>query len=118
MIRDVHQRLRFIIAAIDIIRAGEKRLDAVAVTREEQVRLDAVVRQLAIIAEAASHLDDRTRATEPDIPWQRRAGIRIIFDHRYHAVDPDVIWTTVDRDLQPLHDAVERLLDRNADTSD
>lgn len=68
VLRGATQRLRDIVAAIDAIHTGERRLGTV--------------------------------------------GIRIILDHRYHAVDADVVWNTVDQDLQPLRDAAERLLDR------
>lgn len=106
------QRLSDLIAAIDAIAAHEARLDEAGVGRDEQVRLDAVVRQLAVVGEAASHLPDDLVATEPDIPWADVRGIRIVLDHGYHRVDPDIVWRTVDRDLEPLRAAAVRLAER------
>ena len=109
MTRTAPQRLNDMINAILTIRAHEARLDAAGIGRSEQVRLDAVVRQLVIVAEAAAHLPDEVLATEPSIPWQDVRGIRIVLDHGYHRVDPDLIWRTVDGDLPVLYAAAMRL---------
>lgn len=95
-----------------MIGAHESRLEEVGVGRGEQVRLDAVVRQLAVVSEAAAHLPDELVAHEPTIPWADVRGIRIVLDHGYHRVDPEIIWRTVDRDLLPLRAAARRLIDR------
>lgn len=95
--------------AIVMVESHEARLDAVGIERSEQVRLDAVVRQLAIVAEAATHLPDELLAREADIPWRDVRGIRIVLDHAYHRVDPDIIWRTVDADLPVLLAAARRL---------
>lgn len=112
MSRSTQQRLKDLIRAIAEIHAHEARLDGVGIGRDEGVRLDAVVRQLAIVAEAAAHLPDDLSALEPDIPWADVRGIRIVLDHGYHRVDPAIVWRTVDRDLAPLRDAAARLLAR------
>ena len=112
MSRSLEQRLHDLISAVDAITAHEARLDEAGVARDEQVQLDAVVRQLAIVGEAATHLPDELVASEPDIPWPDVRGIRIVLDHGYHRVDADIVWRTVDRDIGPLRHAAERLLDR------
>ena len=114
MTRPVRRRLEDLTRAIDTIGAHESRLDDVGIGREENVRLDAVVRQLAVVAEAAAHLPDELLAHEPTIPWADVRGIRIVLDHGYHRVDPTIVWRTVDNDLPPLLRATRRLIDRAA----
>lgn len=110
MSRTVQLRLADLLAALASIASHEARLSEVGVVRQESVRLDAVVRQLAIVSEAAAHLPDDLVSAEPDIAWADIRGIRIVLDHGYHRVDPTIIWRTVDLDLPPLREAVERLL--------
>jgi uncharacterized protein with HEPN domain len=110
--RDLQHRLNDTIVATDAIQAYERRLDDVGIGRDDPLRLDAVVRQLAIIGEAASHLTDDAKEQAPDIPWSDVVGMRIILDHRYHLVDPNAIWDTIDNDLEPIRKAAERILVR------
>lgn len=110
--RGPRERLTDIVEAIDTIRSHERFLDEKEVDRDHAVRLDAVVRQLAIISEAVASLDDELLAAEPSIRWSDIKGVRIIFDHKYHATDPDVVWETVDRDLEELRRAADRLTGR------
>ena len=52
------------------------------------------------------------KASEPDVPWQKIAGIGNVLRHAYHRVDDEVIYVIVTRQLGPLDAAVRRLLDR------
>lgn len=110
MSRTRHDRLHDILEAIAAVRTTEARLDEVGVGREERARVSSVIRELAIIGEAVSHLPDRDRKSEPAIPWRNIAGMRVLLDHLYHRVDQGAVWATVDRDLGPLEAAVRRLL--------
>jgi uncharacterized protein with HEPN domain len=66
----------------------------------------AVVRQLAVIGEAAVHLPDELTERHPHIPWQGVRGMRLLLDHEYHRVDPEIVWRTVDEDLPALAQAL------------
>ena len=52
------------------------------------------------------------KASEPDVPWQKIAGIGNVLRHAYHRVDDEVIYVIVTRQLGPLETAVRQLLDR------
>lgn len=67
-------------------------------------------RNLEIVSEASRRLPEQLTETEPGIPWRAIAGIGNILRHAYHRTDPEILWTTVERDLPPLKDAVERIL--------
>lgn len=81
------------------------------VSREEffndQMRQDAVIRQLIIIGEAAGELSEQLRETYTSIPWADVYGMRNKLVHDYFGVDLDAVWDTVRRDFHPLLQAVE-----------
>jgi len=68
------------------------------------------LRHLQIIGEAASRLPEEIRNLAPDIPWDKMIGMRNILVHGYFAIDLDVVWDAVQRDVPLLKPAVEALL--------
>lgn len=68
------------------------------------------VRHLQIIGEAAYALPRELRDREPDIPWTKIMGMRHILVHDYFAVDTDVVWDAVERDLPDLKVKIEAIL--------
>ena len=68
------------------------------------------MRHLQIIGEAVRALPQEIRDRVPDIPWDEIVGMRHILVHDYFAVDTEVVWGVVERDLTELKRKVERLL--------
>ena len=54
--------------------------------------IDAVIRNLQIIGEAAKAIPDSIRAGYPNVEWKKIAGLRDILAHQYFEVDLDIIW--------------------------
>ena len=73
---------------------------------------DAVCRQLEILGEAATHVGPATRALAPGIPWKRVVGLRNVLIHRYHRLDPALVWKTVHEELPQLAGALRELLEQ------
>ncbi len=65
----------------------------------DQKTIDAVIRNLEIIGEAASHIPPEVEKQFSNIPWKEMRGIRTILAHEYFGVDLDVIWRTIQEDL-------------------
>lgn len=70
---------------------------------------DAVRVRLIEIGEAVKGLTDGLRATEPDIPWRRIAGMRDHLTHSYFLTSHAIVQSTVDDDLSELEAAVTRM---------
>jgi uncharacterized protein with HEPN domain len=52
------------------------------------------------------------KARHPDVPWRDIAAIGNILRHEYPAVNRDIVWRIVTRDIRPLATAIEALLAR------
>jgi len=68
----------------------------------DQKTIDAVVRNLEIIGEAANRLPEETRARYPGIPWDEMVGMRNKIIHEYFGVDLEILWETVQQDIPGL----------------
>jgi uncharacterized protein with HEPN domain len=71
---------------------------------------DAVMRNLAVIGEAAKKLPRSIRDGHPQVPWKAITGMRDKLIHDYVSVDVTVVWDTVQHDLPILRRAVTTLL--------
>ncbi len=75
--------------------------------------LKAVVADLTIIGEAASHVSPATVQAHPEIPWPLMTGMRHRIVHGYYQVDPLIVWDTCQNDLPPLLQPLRLLLRQN-----
>lgn len=57
--------------------------------------VDAVMRNLAIIGEAAKKIPAEFRRKYPELEWKKMAGLRDIVVHDYFGIDEDIIWDVV-----------------------
>lgn len=69
---------------------------------DEEVYRAAVIRELAVIGEAAAHLSQRFRAARPQIPWKQVAALRNSVVHQYWDTKWSILERVVDEDLPPL----------------
>ena len=107
--RDPTARLRHMLShareAVAMVQ-GKRRVDLDA---DRQLNL-ALVRLLEIIGEAASQIPESDRPADSNIPWAQIVSLRNRLIHGYDAVDFDVLWQIVTRDLPPLISCLERLV--------
>ena len=79
-------------------------------TREDHAARFAVVRAIEIIGEAASRVTPDGRARIVGIPWPAIISMRNRMVHAYFDIDHDVVWQTVQTELNPLLSVLEHAL--------
>ncbi|MCD6093211.1 MAG: DUF86 domain-containing protein [Candidatus Omnitrophica bacterium] len=77
---------------------------------ENEMVVDAVIRNLEIIGEASSNIPEDVREKCPDIPWRRMIGLRNITIHEYFGVDLGIIWEIINRNLPETKPKIEAIL--------
>jgi hypothetical protein len=73
----------------------------------DQLTIDAVIRNLAIVGEAARHIPDSEIQKYHYIPWKHIRDMRNILIHEYFGIDMEIIWQTVTHDLPLLKPQLE-----------
>jgi uncharacterized protein with HEPN domain len=73
--------------------------------------VDAVIRNLILIGEAASHIPDDFVSEHSDIPWRDMRDMRNFVVHEYFGVSDRIIWETVQNDLPPLLPRLRQMLE-------
>jgi uncharacterized protein with HEPN domain len=68
----------------------------------DRMRIDAVVRTLSIVGEAAQRMSEETRKRMPDIGWRQIIGLRNRIVHEYFGVDTAIVWEIIAHDLPSL----------------
>ena len=86
--RDERQYLQDILECIERIESYIS--DKPSFTSDSLVQ-DAVLRNLEIIGEAATHVSQKTRGALPDVPWSDAIGMRNFLIHGYLLVDLEVV---------------------------
>jgi uncharacterized protein with HEPN domain len=99
------QRLRDILENIDAIREFVAGADYATFAADRRTTY-AVVRALEIISEAVRRLPPELTGRHPSIDWPAVAAAGNIYRHEYDAVDENLIWHTIQRDLEPLRNAI------------
>jgi uncharacterized protein with HEPN domain len=77
---------------------------------EDEMRIDAVLRNLEVIGEAAGNVSTEIRNTYPQIEWKKIVGLRNILIHEYFGVDLEIVWDIIENNLEKLKFEVEKTL--------
>ena len=115
--RSVLQRVRDILDAARAIRSFVEGMDESAF-RADRRTLDAVLRNLAVIGEAARHVPDEFRARFRGVPRLEMADMRNIVVHEYFGVDAEILWHTATKDVPELVAALEGVVAEMDDESE
>lgn len=78
--------------------------------RTDDKTLDAVVRNFQVIGEAARHIPESIQQAHPEVPWSDMQKMRHVLVHNYDRIDPAIVWQTVQNDLPPLIEPLQKLL--------
>ncbi len=100
----------------DMIEFGERVLSyAVGLDRDAFIAdtrtYDAILRNIEMIGEAATHIPDHVREAHPEVEWRSVIGARNRVAHGYLGIDDDVVWDIVQTAVPDLLPKLRRLLD-------
>ena len=79
--------------------------------------LDAVVRNLEVIGEAAGKLESAEKSAMPEIEWRKITAMRNILAHEYFGVSKPIVWDIAKNRLPDLADACRRWLNQHREAS-
>ena len=77
---------------------------------ENEEKVDAVVRNIEILGEAAKNISDELKKEYPEIEWSAIARTRDKIIHFYFGVDTEIIWDIVTIDIPRLRKQLEEIV--------
>jgi uncharacterized protein with HEPN domain len=108
--RDWRRRVEDILEAIARIERYAKDHDEASFLANDMA-VDAVVRNVAIIGEAAGRIPADVRSLHAEIPWEKMRGMRNVLVHEYFDIGHDLLWGTIQDDLPLLGELLRKLLE-------
>ena len=109
MPRDHRLYLDDIVGAIDRILSYVEGMDHSRFAADQRT-MDAVIRNLEIIGEAARSLPTEIKDSIPATDWRKIVGLRNLLLHEYFAISTRVVWDIVQTKLDPLRAACRNAL--------
>jgi uncharacterized protein with HEPN domain len=76
----------------------------------DDMMVDAVVRELEIIGEASGNLSDSFQDKQFEIPWYKIKAMRNVLIHEYFGINLKVVWDTCKNDMPSLKTFIEKVL--------
>ncbi len=109
MKRDYRDYLEDILTAIDETSKFTDGISYEAFT-QDKMRVNAVIRSLEVLGEAAKKIPDDLRNQADEIPWKYMAGMRDKLIHEYFNVDLQMVWIVVKTEIPPIRPEIESLI--------
>ena len=76
---------------------------------KDEKTIDAVVRNLEIIGEAANRLPENFTDRHSNIEWRKIIGLRHRIVHEYFGVDLDLVWQIITNNLPEFKKELSRI---------
>lgn len=111
--RSRKMRVEDILACIEKIHAYTRGMDFEQFQDDDKT-VDAVIRNFEIIGEAAGHIPLEIQEKYPELAWLEMRGMRNIIAHEYFGVSLKIIWRTIQKDLTPLANSLQEMLENEA----
>ncbi len=78
--------------------------------KKDKKTVFAVIRCLEVIGEASKQIPLQIRKDYEQIPWEDIASMRNKLIHEYFGADVDIVWNTVQEDLNQLKNVIRKIL--------
>lgn len=69
---------------------------------KDKKTVNAVIRSLEVIGEAARNIPEEIRLKWPEVPWKKMAGMRDKLIDEYFGVDLEIVWQVITEDMPPV----------------
>jgi len=77
--------------------------------KNNEMIIDAVVRNIEIIGEASANIPVKIKAQYPQLPWSKIIGMRNKVVHEYFGVDVEILWGTIQKRIPELKREIGRV---------
>lgn len=77
----------------------------------DEMRLDAIVRNLEIIGEAASNIPADIRDKYPFVEWRKISDFRNVLAHEYFGIDYKIMWDIIKNKLPKLREDIKTVIE-------
>lgn len=77
---------------------------------KDKKTMNAVVRSLEVIGEAAKNIPTTLKENHAEIPWQEIVGMRNKITYEYFGIDLDIVWQSTRDDLSSLESAIKIII--------
>ncbi|MEI7619955.1 MAG: HepT-like ribonuclease domain-containing protein [Candidatus Falkowbacteria bacterium] len=109
MLKDNKIFLQHILESINLVQVHTK-----GVKQEDFIKswplIDASIRRIEIIGEAANKISSDFKIKHKEIPWRDIIGMRNVLIHEYFDVDEVEVWKTIKKDLPKLKKLISQAL--------
>ncbi|HBB02471.1 MAG: hypothetical protein US89_C0012G0025 [Candidatus Peregrinibacteria bacterium GW2011_GWF2_38_29] len=77
--------------------------------KKDEMIIDAVVRNLEIIGEAAKNAPSKLKESHKEIPWKQIIGMRNKVTHEYFGIDSEILWEAIREDIPALKEKIAKI---------
>jgi uncharacterized protein with HEPN domain len=107
--RDIGDYLEDILAAVREVIVFTQGMTFDEFTADRKT-VNAVIRSIEVMGEAAKKIPESFRRRYPEIPWRRMAAMRDKVIHEYFGVDLKILWLTAQADIPLLEPVLNHIV--------
>ena len=108
-------RVRDILRAISSIQKLTANLEFEEFITSETI-VKSVLYDFIVIGEAARNIPTEVQKSYPQIPWIPMGDMRNVVTHEYFQVDLEIVWDSIQNDLEPLAIQLWSLLEHESNS--